>query len=176
MTDPYARLPAVPSFTVVSDQVAEGGPLPATAYAAMSGLDGATDRSPQLSWSGFPPGTASFVVTMFDPDAPPPSGFWHWAVADLPASVTGLPAGVPPEELPAPAFHVSNDLRAQGYIGAAPPPGTGRHRYVLAVTALSVPSVRDLGVMPDSTPAALTFLTAGPTIARAVLTGWGGGN
>jgi Raf kinase inhibitor-like YbhB/YbcL family protein len=176
MTDPYARLPVVPSFALASDDVAEGGPLPASAYAAASGLDGAADRSPQLSWSGFPPGTASFVVTMFDPDAPPPSGFWHWAVADLPASVTGLPGGVREAALPAPAFHVSNDVRAQAYVGAAPPPGTGRHRYVLAVSALSVPSVRDLGVTPDSTPAALTFLTAGHTIARAVLTGWGGGD
>jgi phosphatidylethanolamine-binding protein (PEBP) family uncharacterized protein len=57
-----------------------------------------------------------------------------------------------------------------------PPPGTGRHRYVLAVTVLSVPSVRDLGVTPESMPAALAFLTAARTVARKLLTGWGGGD
>ncbi|MFJ1764772.1 YbhB/YbcL family Raf kinase inhibitor-like protein [Amycolatopsis sp. NPDC088138] len=170
MTSPYDSLPAVPEFTVVSADVTDGDPLPVAHFAAMSGVAGAEDRSPQLSWSGFPAATRSFVVTMYDPDAPTPSGFWHWAVADIAAEVTSLAAG----ELPDGAFPIANDLREPAYTGAAPPPGTGKHRYYIAVTALDVPSVTALGVTPESTPAALSFLTLEHTLARAILVPWAG--
>lgn len=177
MTGPYDTLPAVPEFAVTSADVADGAPLPPPQFAAMSGVAGAEDRSPQLSWSGFPAATRSFVVTMYDPDAPSPSGFWHWAVADIPADATSLDAGagaLGDGELPDGAFHIANDVRATAYVGAAPPPGTGKHRYHIAINALDAPSVRTLGVTPESTPAALGFLTVGHTIARAVLVPWAG--
>ena len=170
MTSPYDSLPAVPEFTVTSADVTDGGPLPVAQLAAMSGVAGAEDRPPQLSWSGFPAATRSFVVTMYDPDAPTPSGFWHWAVADIAAEVTSLAAG----ELPDGAFHVPNDARATAYTGAAPPPGTGKHRYYIAVSALGVPSVTALGITPESTPAALSFFILQHTLARAVLVAWAG--
>jgi Raf kinase inhibitor-like YbhB/YbcL family protein len=138
----------------------------------MSGAAGAEDRSPQLSWSGFPAATRSFAVTVYDPDAPTPSGFWHWAVADIAADVTTLDtdAGTPGDDgLPDGAFHIANDLRVAAYVGAAPPPGTGKHRYHIAVNALDIPSVTDLGITPESTPAALSFFIGQHTLARAVL-------
>ena len=87
---------------------------------------GGEDVSPQLSWSGFPGGTRSFAVTVYDPDAPTASGFWHWAVANLPADVTELPAGAGDgRELPGDALTLVNDAGMRRYIGAAPPPGHG---------------------------------------------------
>jgi Raf kinase inhibitor-like YbhB/YbcL family protein len=172
MTSPYDSLPAVPEFAVTSADVADGERLPVAQFAATSGVAGAGDRSPQLSWSGFPAATRSFVATMYDPDAPTPSGFWHWAVADIAAGVTSLAAGAgAPGDggLPDGAFHVSNDVRETAYTGAAPPPGTGEHRYYIAVTALDVPSVAALGVTPESTPAALGFMIRRHTLARALL-------
>jgi Raf kinase inhibitor-like YbhB/YbcL family protein len=175
MTSPYDSLPVVPAFAVTSADVTDGGPLPVAQFAAMSGVPGAEDRSPQLSWSGFPAATHSFVITMYDPDAPTPSGFWHWAVADIDAVVTSLDAGAgTPGGLPDGAFHVSNDVREAAYTGAAPPPGTGKHRYYIAVTALDVPSVAALGITPESTPAALSFFILQHTLARAILVPWAG--
>lgn len=161
--DPYALLPHVASFTLVSDDVADGAPLP-------DQHTDAGDVSPHLRWEGFPGGTRSFVVSCFDPDAPTPAGFWHWTVADLPVSTTSLPtgAGVPDgSRLPAPAFQTRNDGGGTGYTGAAPPPGDHVHRYVFAVHALDV---ERLGLTPDATPTAVAFNALFHTLGRAILT------
>src|SRR5258708_35621658 len=89
--DPFARLPEVASFTVSSTTVADGASWSPDQLSGIFGVPGGKDVSPQLSWSGAPAGTKSYAVTVYDPDAPTGSGFWHWALADIPATVTELP-------------------------------------------------------------------------------------
>src|SRR5205809_2924092 len=130
--DPYAKLAAVPSFTVTSTDITDGAPLPRAQVADTGNV------SPQLSWSGAPEGTKSYTVTCFDPDAPTPSGFWHWVAVDLPANVTSLPpnAGLSDEGIPESSFHVRNDVGERGFLGAAPPQGDHVHRYYYVVHAV----------------------------------------
>lgn len=168
MTDPFRRHSSVPSFTVTSTDVKDGETLPPPQRSGVFGAGG-EDVSPQLTWSGFPPETKAFAVTMYDPDAPTQSGFWHWAVANIPANVTSLDtnAGAHGESrLPAGAFHLRNDAGRQSYLGAAPPTGHGEHRYWIVVHAVDTD---DLGIDENVTPAILGFNLAFHTLARAVL-------
>ncbi|MBX3204433.1 MAG: YbhB/YbcL family Raf kinase inhibitor-like protein [Labilithrix sp.] len=165
---PYDFLPAVPSFTVTSTDVADGKPLGKPQVSGIFGAGG-EDVSPQLSWSGFPKETKSFVVTVYDPDAPTASGFWHWAVLDIPASVTELAsdAGNPDaKKLPEKAITLKNDGGGARFIGAAPPAGHGPHRYFVVVHAVDVET---LGVGPDASAALLGFNLFSHTLARAVI-------
>jgi Raf kinase inhibitor-like YbhB/YbcL family protein len=148
--------------------VTDGQPLGNDQVSGIMGAGG-SDVSPQLSWSGFPEETRSFAVTVYDPDAPTASGFWHWAVADLPAEVTSLPADAGNgDPLPGGAVTLANDASLKRYIGAAPPAGHGPHRYYIAVHALPVES---LGLPDGATPAYLGFNLFGQAIARAVIHG-----
>jgi Raf kinase inhibitor-like YbhB/YbcL family protein len=167
--DPFARLPEVPSFTVTSTNVADGEFFAAAQLSGVFGMPGGQDRSPQLSWQGAPGGTQSYAVTMYDPDAPTGSGFWHWAVANIPATVTELPEGAGDETgsaLPAPAYQLPGDARAARYLGGAPPAGHGLHRYFITVHALDTP---DIGVAADATPALLGFTMSTRILGRATL-------
>ncbi|OLP03519.1 hypothetical protein BVU76_05375 [Mycolicibacterium porcinum] len=165
---PYDNLPQLPTFTLTSESVTDGQPLANDQVSGIMGAGG-SDVSPQLSWSGFPEETKSFAVTVYDPDAPTASGFWHWAVADLPATVTELPAGAGDgSDLPGGAVTLANDASLKRYIGAAPPAGHGPHRYYIAVHALPVESLE----LPEgATPAYLGFNLFGQAIARAVIHG-----
>ena len=164
--NPFARLPEAASFSVTSTTVGDGDAWPAEQLA--SGVPGGRDVSPQLSWSGAPEGTRSYAVTIYDPDAPTGSGFWHWIVIDIPASVTSLPAGAGTADgsgLPAGAFQVRNDYGTKDFGGAAPPAGDEPHRYVFAVHALDVET---LGIDSDVTPAVAGFNLRFHTIARGL--------
>lgn len=168
---PYDKIAKVPSFALKSDDIADGAQLPLAQVSGMFGAGGG-DVSPHLGWSGFPATTKSFVVTVYDPFAPTASGFWHWAVADIPASVTELVTGAGDEsgsKLPPGAWQLLNDGSVRRFIGAAPPVGHGRHIYYTAVHAIDIAQV---GVGRDASPALLMFSIASHTVGRAVMAPW----
>ena len=163
---PYDFMPAVPSFELRSDDVADGEMMSDNQVYNGFGMSG-KNISPSLSWSGFPAETQSFAVTCYDPDAPTGSGFWHWLLLGLPSTVTSLPSGAGSGAgLPPGAFHVRNDYGSKDWGGAAPPAGDPPHRYVFAVHALDVES---LDIDDSVTPAVAGFNLRFHTIARALL-------
>jgi Raf kinase inhibitor-like YbhB/YbcL family protein len=169
--DPYADLPQRPWFTLTSEDITDSEQMPVPQRSGLLGAGG-EDVSPQLSWSGFPDGTRSFVVSCYDPDAPTASGFWHWAVVDIPVDVTSLPSGAGDDSgqaLPRGAFALTNDSSLSRYIGAAPPPGHGRHNYHVVVHAVDVVS---LGLNRNATPAFLGFNLFFHTLGRARIVAW----
>lgn len=161
--DPHDLMAEVPSFTVASDDVRDGEPLDPTFV--HSSYDGA-NTSPHLRWSGFPDETQSFAVTCFDPDAPTGSGFWHWVLFNIPASVTELPRGANGDNLPEAAVEARNDYGEPGYGGAAPPGGDRDHRYVFTVFALGTDK---LELDSSASPAYVGFNLSANTIARAAI-------
>ncbi|CAI9401846.1 YbhB/YbcL family Raf kinase inhibitor-like protein [Aestuariimicrobium sp. T2.26MG-19.2B] len=110
---------AIPADTAIQLKYAEQGA-------------GGQNVIPDLRWSEAPDGTESFAVTIYDPDAPTGSGWWHWVVVDIPGTLSGIDEGGP---LPAGARAWVNDYGYVGYGGACPPPGPA-HRYVHTVYAL----------------------------------------
>jgi Raf kinase inhibitor-like YbhB/YbcL family protein len=165
---PYDFLPDVPSFTVQSEDIKHDEQLSDAQVYSGFGMTG-QNLSPHLTWSGFPPQTKGFAVTCFDPDAPTGSGFWHWVLLNLPASVTELPTGAASgdgSKLPEGAFCVRNDYGSKDFGGAAPPAGDPPHRYVFAVHALDTDS---LDVNSDVSPAVAGFNLRFHTIARAII-------
>jgi Raf kinase inhibitor-like YbhB/YbcL family protein len=163
--NPYADLPELPGFELRSDDVSDGQTL---AKAQVSGVFGAggEDVSPHLAWSSAPDGTQSYAVTMYDPDAPTASGFWHWAAFNIPADVTELASGASGDVLPGAAVQLKNDGGTVGYIGAAPPPGHGPHHYYIVVHAVDVAT---LDVPEDASCAYLGFNLFSHTLGRAML-------
>ena len=169
MNNPFAGIPEVSEFQVTSNDVKNGEKFSLSQMSALFGVEGGGDVSPHLKWTGAPEGTKSFVVTVYDPDAPTGSGFWHWAVANIPANVNELPSNAGDETdslLPEGAYTLPNDASIKRFIGAAPPVGHGEHRYFIIVHALDV---EDIGVPEDATPAFLGFNMLGHTLGRAVL-------
>lgn len=162
---PHDFHPPVASLTVVSDDVVDGQRLKDDQVFERGNV------SPHLRWEGFPAATKSFAVTCFDPDAPTGSGFWHWVLFDIPATVTELPAGAGSgdmADLPAGAVHARNDYGTNDFGGAAPPPGDGPHRYV--VTVYAVDSGK-LGLDRNASPAAVGFTLRFHAIGRGHLIG-----
>ncbi|HPR45746.1 MAG TPA: YbhB/YbcL family Raf kinase inhibitor-like protein [Ottowia sp.] len=157
------------AFVLRSGSFADQGQLPkAFVHHAMGA--GGDNVSPDLSWEGAPEGTQSFALTMYDPDAPTGSGWWHWVVYDIPANVTSLPRGAGAAGgagLPAGAKMGHTDFGTAEYGGAAPPPGHGPHRYILTLYALKTPK---LDVPADCTAAYVGFNIHFAKIGEAKLT------
>lgn len=125
--------------------------------------------SPALDWTNAPEGTKSFAVTMYDPDAPTGSGFWHWVVFDLPANTRSLPAGAGSPGgtgMPPAATQSRTDFGATGYGGPCPPAGDKPHRYIITVHALKTDK---LGLDKDSPAALVGFNLTAQSLAKASL-------
>jgi Raf kinase inhibitor-like YbhB/YbcL family protein len=118
-------------LTLTSPDIAEGQQLSNAFVFQGFGCEG-ENTAPTLAWSGAPEGTQSFAVTVYDPDAPTGSGWWHWFAFNIPADVMELPGG---DAMPAGAIELANDYGATGFGGACPPPGDV-HRYQFTVHAL----------------------------------------
>ena len=155
-----------PTFVLSSTDIAEGEKLPHKHVLNTFGCTG-DNLSPQLSWTGAPDGTKSFVITSYDPDAPTGSGWWHWVAFNIPADVTSLSTGAGTNDgMPAKAIQCRNDFGEKEFGGACPPPGEV-HRYEFRVHALDVEA---LDLNQNSTPAIVGFMTGAHTLATAKLT------
>lgn len=129
--------------------------------------------SPRLTWVNPPSGTKSFVVTIFDPDAPTGFGWVHWVVANIPASASVLPAGIGANgyQLPEGALQTRTDFGPPGYGGPCPPQGS-THRYEITLTALDVDRLP--GIEAEATPALVGFFTKVHSLGQARLTALAG--
>ena len=123
--------------------------------------------SPQLSWSNAPEGTKSYAITVYDPDAPTGSGWWHWLAFDLHTDTKELPsgAGTPGKSgMPAGAVQSRTDFGGPGYGGPCPPPGHGPHQYIVTVYALKTDK---LGLDANATPAVVGYTLNSQMLAKA---------
>lgn len=165
-SNPYAKLPVVPRLTVISTSVQDGQQFATPQLSGLFGVPNGQDQSPQLSWTAGPAKTKSYVVTMYDSDAPTGSGFWHWVVYDIPATTHALSAGagvLKSTTLPKGSVQATNDAGVARYLGAAPPKGDQPHHYYLTVTALDTDK---LPVAANASPALIGFAISSHTLAR----------
>jgi Raf kinase inhibitor-like YbhB/YbcL family protein len=156
-------------FTLASPTIKPGSTL--TQEQVFSGF-GCTGKnvSPALKWSGAPEGTKSYAVTVYDPDAPTGSGWWHWVVYNLPASVTELATGAGDASganLPKGAAQGRTDFGSAAFGGACPPAGDKPHRYIFTVHALKVDKIEPPA---DATAALIGFLINANRLGKASFT------
>lgn len=127
--------------------------------------------SPELTWSNPPKNTKSFAVTVYDPDAPTGSGWWHWLIFNIPPGVTSLPAGAGKSDgnaVPQGAIQSMTDFGQPGYGGPCPPPGDKPHRYIFTVFALKEDL---LPLKPEASGAMVGYFLNQHAIAKASFTG-----
>lgn len=161
-----AATPTRGTFVLTSTDFRAGAPIASAHIYNGMGCDGG-NQSPELSWKGAPRGTKTFAITIYDPDAPTGSGWWHWVVFNIPATVNSLPtgAGDPSRNLLPPGAVLANtDFGTPGYGGPCPPPGKP-HRYIVTVYALD----DSLSIPANATRAYVGFNILGHTIAKATL-------
>ena len=146
-----AATPALAAMAITSPDLAPGAQMPAKHIYPRCG---GQNVSPALAWSGAPAGTKSFAVTVYDPDAPTGSGWWHWVVFNIPASAKELPRGAGDAQakgLPAGSIQSRTDFGKPGYGGPCPPAGDKPHRYQFTVYALKT----DKLPLDENAPAAM---------------------
>lgn len=166
----------VPVFTLSSPDLATGT-FAAKYIANGFGCTG-QNISPEIKWSNIPNGTKSLALQVFDPDAPSGSGFWHWAVYNIPPTATGLAqgAGNNMAQLPAGAFGGTNDFQDTGvtgingnYGGPCPPAGDAPHRYIFTLYALAVDKLEVAGGVPKTGTAGLYGFVLNKGVGTALL-------
>ncbi len=159
---------AAGKFSLTSTDVKSGGTLTEKQVFDGFGCSGG-NLSPQLSWTNPPEGTKSLVLTVYDPDAPTGSGWWHWIVYNIPADTKELPtgAGSGKEGLPKGAIQGRTDFGKAGFGGACPPPGDKPHRYIFTIYALKTDK---LDVPADATAALIGYMTRANSLGSATFT------
>lgn len=161
---------AATEFAVTSPTFAPDGPIPEKCYWNQFGCSGG-NVSPGLQWTGVPEGTKSFAITVYDPDAPTGSGFWHWVAYNIPTSVNSIAEGAASSgKLPAGVLEGNTDVGKPGWIGPCPPPGRVHH-YHFTVFALKT---EKLEVPPGATAAIVGFFLWQNTIAKTEVVGTAG--
>lgn len=156
-------------FTLASPTIQPGAFLTEKQVFNGFGCSG-ENQSPALAWSASPKGTKSFAITVYDPDAPTGSGWWHWIVYNIPANVSELPAGAGDSSgqlLPPGAVQGRTDYGTHAFGGACPPPGDKPHRYIFTVYALKIEKIE---VPPDSSAALIGFMINANSLGNASLT------
>jgi hypothetical protein len=154
------------TLTLSSTSFVNGTIMPPNS--AQLGCGNGANISPQLSWSGAPAGTRSYVLTEFDQDAPTGVGFWHWTLFDIPSSITSLAAGAGTNP-PAGSVSGLSDYGTPGYGGPCPPTGDGAHRYTFTVFALDEAVIP--GVNSGATGAFITYNIRGHILAQGTYLG-----
>ena len=162
-----ATAQSAPRFTLTSSDVQPGRMIGAAQVFNGMGCTG-SNKSPALQWRGAPAATKSFALTIYDPDAPTGSGWWHWVVYDIPATATGLPGGAANgPELPVGARQGNTDFGTPTYGGPCPPAGDKPHHYIFTLYALNVDK---LGVPATATAANVGFNIHAHVIGKATFT------
>jgi len=153
-------------FTLTSPTIKPASMLTEAQVFKGFGCEG-KNTSPALKWSGAPSGTKSYAVTVYDPDAPTGSGWWHWVVYNIPASATELPEGAGGTDgkgLPAGAAQGRTEFGSAGFGGACPPKGDKPHRYIFTVHALKTDKIE---VPADASAALVGFMLNANRLAKA---------
>ena len=161
-----ASMAQAAGFTLTSPTIKPGSMLTEAQVFKGFGCEG-KNTSPALKWSGAPSGTKSYAVTVYDPDAPTGSGWWHWVVYNIPASATELPEGAGGTDgkgLPAGAAQGRTDFGSAGFGGACPPKGDKPHRYIFTVHALKTDKIE---VPADASAALVGFMLNANRLAKA---------
>jgi len=165
-----AQAAAAQSMSVTSPDIAPGAKIADEQVFKGFGCEGG-NISPALSWSGAPSGAKSFALSVYDPDAPTGSGFWHWVVFNIPPDVTSLAKGAgDPKGAGAPkgAVQSRTDFGVPGYGGPCPPKGDPAHHYLFTVFAVDTAK---LDGDENTSAAVVGFMLHFHTLAKATLTG-----
>ena len=161
-----------PSFVLSSPQIADGATLSDKQVYNGFGCSG-QNQSPTLQWQGAPAGTKSYALTVYDPDAPTGSGWWHWVLFNIPAQTQGLPAQITAagQGLPVGTIQSQTDFGQPGFGGACPPVGDKLHRYQFTLHALKV---ERLDLPASSMPALVGFMIHANELASTRFTAYYG--
>jgi Raf kinase inhibitor-like YbhB/YbcL family protein len=150
-------------FSLSSSDIKAGGTIAEEQVFKGFGCSGG-NVSPALAWKGAPKATKSFALSIYDPDAPTGSGFWHWVVFNIPAGTTSIAKGASKTSMPAGAIESRTDFGVPGYGGPCPPQGDKPHHYHFQLFAVDVPTLE--GADANTTAAVIGFMLHFHTIAK----------